>query len=65
MNAYTIKYSDGRQDDASTLEEAIDSVRDLYPDALLGDNRFFVPYGDAMATVAVLTVVAPVDPNAN
>lgn len=62
---YTIRFCDGTRDDAFSLEEACEAVRDLYPDALLGVDHFFVICDGALATVAQLTTVAEVDPNAN
>lgn len=62
---YRIKFADGTRDDAFSLEEACEAVRDLYPDALLGIDKFFVLCGSALATVADLTVVVEGDPNAN
>lgn len=65
MEMYKIEFCDGTRDDAFSLEEARDAVRDLYPDALLGIDKFVVLFTGGLATVATLTTVTAGDPNAN
>lgn len=56
---FEIRFACGRVDDAETLDEACDTVGDIFPDAFMTIDcqKFVVPFVGGLATVAELTVV--------